>query len=76
MVDVPFATPVTSPEAFTVATPVDTELHMPAPPVRSVSAVVCVGHIVKAPVMLPATGNGFTVTTAVAATVPQLLVTV
>ena len=75
MVDVPLLIPVTTPVALTVATPVDTELHTP-PPAPSVSAVVTVGHITSVPLMLPALGEGFTVTTVVAATVPQLLVTV
>ena len=76
MVDVPLVNPVTTPVALTVATPVDTELHTPAPPVALLSVVVVVGHSVSRPVMVPATGNGFTVTIAVAAAVPQLLVTV
>ena len=77
MVDVPFAMPVTKPVPLTLATPGVTELHTPpAEPVRSVNAVVSVGQMVSPPVMLPAFGEGFTVTIAVAATVPQLLVTV
>ncbi len=71
----PAATPVTTPVALTVATPVDTELHTP-PVAASVKLVVVVGQITSPPVIVPATGAGFTVTTAVAATVPQLLVTV
>ena len=46
------------------------------PPVaRSVSVVLVVGQIVNVPDIEPATGLGFTVTTAVAAVVPQPLVT-
>ena len=75
MVDVPDAIPVTTPVALTVATPVDTELHTP-PVAASVRLMVDVAHTVSRPVMIPADGDGFTVTTAVAATVPQLLVTV
>ena len=67
--------PVTIPVALTVATPVETELHTP-PATASVRLVVVVGHITSAPVMRPAFGAGFTVTTAVAAAVPQLFVTV
>lgn len=77
MVDVPAATPVTRPVALTVAMPGDNELHTPpGVPVGSLSAVVAVGHTVKEPEITPATGVRFTVTTAVAATTPQLLVTV
>ena len=76
MVDVPLVKPVTTPVALTVATPVDTELHTPAPPVALLSAVVVAGHMFSDPVIVPATGIGNTVTTTVAAAVPQLLVTV
>ena len=50
-------------------------LHTP-PLTASVSVMVAVGHTVNVPMIVPAVGNGSTVTTAVAATVPQLLVTV
>ena len=75
MVDVPAEIPVTTPVALIVATPVDTELQTP-PATASVRLVVVVGHSVKVPVIDPALGAGFTVTTAVAAAVPQLFVTV
>jgi hypothetical protein len=75
IIDVPAVTPVTTPVALTLATPVDTELHTP-PPAASVRFVVVVGQTVRPPVIVPAFGAGFTVTTLVAATVPQLLVTV
>jgi len=75
MVEVPAAMPVTTPVALTVATPVETELHIP-PVAASVKLVVVVGQSVRPPVIVPALGAGFTVTTTVAATVPQLLVTV
>ena len=76
MVDVPLVRPVTTPVALTVATPVDTELHTPTGlAVASLSVVVVAGHIFSDPVMVPATGSGFTVTTTVAAAVPQLFVT-
>ncbi len=75
MVDVPEVIPVTTPVALTVATPVDTELHTP-PAAASVKLVLVAGQSVRPPVIVPAFGAGFTVTTAVAATVPQLLVTV
>ncbi len=72
----PAETPVTIPDVPTVATPVDTELHTPGPPVRSVRLVVAMGHTTSVPVMLPATGEGLIVTTTVAAAVPQLVTTV
>lgn len=75
MIDVPAVTPVTIPDVPTAATPGDTELHTP-PPAASASGVVAEGHTVKVPVIAPALGERFTVTTAVAAAVPQLLVTV
>ena len=71
----PAVTPVTTPEVPTVATPGETELHTP-PAAASVSEVVPEGHMPKVPVILPALGGMLTVTTAVAAAVPQLLVTV
>ena len=71
----PFATPVTTPVAVMVATPVDKLLHTP-PPTASVSVELVVGQSTSVPDMLPATGDAFTVTTAVAAAVPQLFVTV
>ena len=74
MVEVPAATPVTMPVAPTVAMPGDTELHIP-PPAASVRFVVVVGQTVNPPVIVPELGVGFTVTTTVAAAVPQLLVT-
>ena len=75
MVVVPGAIPVTTPVALIVATPVLTLLHIP-PGVPSLRLVVAVGHTVKVPVIVPALGVALTVTTAVAAAVPQLLVTV
>ena len=75
MVAVPPLTPVSTPLADTVAMPVAPLLHAPDG-AASVSAVVTVGHTVNVPVIVPALGDGFTVTTAVAAAVPQLLVTV
>jgi hypothetical protein len=63
------------PEVPTVATPVAVLLHTP-PGAISVSVVVAPGQTETVPVIIPATGSGFTVTTRVAASVPQLLVTV
>ena len=74
---VPAVRPSTMPDVPTAATPGDTLLHMPGPvPVTSVRAVVNAGQTLNVPVIVPAVGTGFTVTTAVAATVPQLFVTV
>ena len=75
MVEVPAATPVTTPVPLTVAIPGLTLLQVP-PAAASVRLVVVVGHTISPPVILPAFGDGFTVTTTVAAAVPQLLVTV
>ena len=75
MVVVPAETPVTIPEIFTVATLGAVLLHIP-PVAGSVNVVLVVGQIVNVPDIEPATGLGFTVITAVAATVPQVLVIV
>jgi len=75
IVEVPGAIPVTTPVALTVATPVLTLLQTP-PIVPSVKLVVVVGQTVNVPVIVPAFGVALTVTTAVAAAMPQLLVTV
>ena len=68
-------TPVTLPDPSTVATPVAVLLHAP-PEVVSLKPVTEPTHTVAVPVMLPADGNGLTVTVVVAAAVPQPLVTV
>jgi hypothetical protein len=75
MVVVPSVTPVTSPDELIVAFAGVEEVHTP-PLTVLVSNVVVAGHNVVVPLMIPALGNGLTVTTFVAATVPQLLVTV
>ena len=77
MVAVPPATPCTMPVLPTVAVPVDPELHVPPEvPVASLSVVFDPAQTVRVPVIVPATGNGFTVTEAVAFTVPQLFATI
>ena len=53
MVAVPNDTPLTRPDALTVATPGFPELHVP-PVTASVSAVVPVLHIDVPPVIVPA----------------------
>ena len=67
--------PVTTPEASTVPLPGFALLQTP-PPAASVSAVVAPTQTVSVPVMVPALGNGLTVTTCVAAAAPHVLVTV
>ncbi len=71
----PAETAVTRPVPLIVATAVAVLLHTP-PPAASVSVVVPAGHSEVVPVMVPATGSGFTVTILIATAVPQLLVTV
>ena len=75
MVAVPADTPVTMPVVPTVATVVAVLLQVP-PVVASLNPVVAPAQTVAVPVMVPADGNGLTVTTLVAAAVPQPLVTV
>ena len=72
----PALAPVTTPDVPIVATLVVTLLHTPRSAVGLLNAVVAVGHTIAVPVILPALGSGLTVTTVVAAAVPQLLVTV
>ena len=77
MVVVPAVTPVTIPVALIVATLVVVLLHVPpVEPVGSLKVVVVAGQRDKVPEIAPGLSIGFTVTTAVAAAVPQLLVTV
>ena len=71
----PAETPVTIPPLLMVATPVDTELQVP-PVTASFNVVAEPAQTVVVPVMVPATGNGLTVTVVVATAVPQLLVIV
>ena len=77
MVVVPAVRPVTTPVALIVATAGAVLLHVPpVVPVGSLNVIVVAGQRDKVPDIVPATGVRFTVTGAVAATVPQLLVTV
>lgn len=63
--------------ALIVAILVVVLLHTPpGVPVGSLNIMLAAGHTVNVPDITPATGFGFTVITLVAATVPQLLVTV
>ncbi len=71
----PAATPVTTPDVFTVAIPVAALLHVP-PLVPLLSVVVPLMQTVAVPVMVPADGAPLTVTTFVADTLPQLPVIV
>ena len=70
---VPGVTPVTTPVGDTVALP-EVLLHTP-PGAASTRLIVAATQTTFGPVMVPALGRGFTVTTRVAAAVPQLLVT-
>ena len=76
MVVVPVATPVTTPSVPIVATPVLVLLHTPMA-IASLSDVVPGRHIAGTPdIAAGVAGSGFTVTTAVAAVLPQLFVNV
>ena len=70
----PAATPVTIPAELTVAIELLLLLHTP-PVVASFNVVVADGQTVVVPVIVPAPGNGLTVTAAEVVAVPQLLVT-
>lgn len=74
MVVVPADIPLTMPVLLTVAIPVVLLLHRP-PIVAFVNDVVPPAHTVEIPVIVPATGNAFTVAVVVATTEPQLLFT-
>jgi hypothetical protein len=76
MVAVPAATPVTTPEALTVATAVLLEDQVP-PTVTSVKVVVDPAQTVVVPAIAATTGLAFTVIEAVALEVqPEAFVTV
>ena len=71
----PAVTPVTTPEPLMEATEALLLLQVP-PDVAFESVVVPPTHTVLVPVIVPADGEGLTVTDCVAVAVPQLLVTV
>ncbi len=72
----PELTPVTIPDVPTVAIPVAVLLQVP-PVVTSLNEVVPVPHMVAVPLIeAGVVGNGLTVTTTVAAALPQLFVIV
>ena len=75
IVTVPTAIPATAPEAFTVAILISSLFHVP-PVTASLRGTDPATHTILAPVMIPASDNGLTVTTTEAAAAPQLLVTV
>ena len=75
IVATPPATPVTTPEAFTVATDGAADVHAPPATVFDNERVVA-AHIVAAPVIVPAFGTAFTVTVFDVLATPQLFVTV
>ena len=71
----PVAMPETRPEPSTLATPGLPLLHTP-PKAGSVNEVVSPTQITVVPLIVPAEGCAFTVTTCVATALPQLLVKV
>lgn len=75
MIADPAATPVTTPELLTVATPVLSDVHVSEPVAVDVpvNVVFCPTQTDNVPVTV---GNGFTVTAAEAGVDPQTLVTV
>ena len=74
MVEVPDATPVTVPAGSIVTAAVLLLCHVPMPlAVTSDNGAVEPIHTDDDPVIVPATGNGLTVTVAVAVAVPQEL---
>ena len=75
MVVVPAVRPLTTPEVLTVATRVLVLLQTP-PVAASVNVVDKPAITVAIPLIVPAEGDGLTVTTFVTAAVPQLFVTV
>ncbi len=72
---VPAATPVTTPDEFIVAMLVALLYHEPPVPVE-LRVVVLPVHTVAVPEIVPANGNGLTVTIFVATPVPHAAVTV
>ena len=70
----PAATPSTDPVLLTVAIPVEPLIQLP-PVAGSERMIVAPGHNAEAPTIVPATGNGFTVTMLVAIAEPQPLAT-
>ncbi len=71
----PTETPLTTPEALTVAIPVAPELQVP-PEVASAKVEVEPVHIVVVPEIVPAEPEGVTLNDMVAMPVPQLVVTI
>ena len=77
MVEVPAATPVTTPvAAFTDATAGLLLLQVPPPVPLLVKVVDKPAHTDAAPLMVPALASAFTVTSLVAADVPHTFTTV
>ena len=75
MVSDPALTPVTKPEALTVAMLVKAELHEP-PVSVSLKVMEELAQTLNEPVMAPALGVGDMVTTSQAKSVPHVFVTV
>ena len=77
MLAVPVVMPVTSPVLSTVAIAVLLLVQVPAPKLPASDRVVMLpAHTVIEPLIVPASGNGLTVTVAKVLAVPQLLVAV
>jgi hypothetical protein len=75
IVTVPAAIPLTSPELFTVATSEFDEDHVP-PAVVLLNVIVAPAFTEAAPVMVPAEGNGLTLTILKDDALPHSLLTV
>ena len=71
----PASIPVIVPDASVVANIASALLQVP-PVAASLNDVVAVAQTVAVPVIVPASGNGFTVTSIESTAVPQLLITV
>jgi hypothetical protein len=71
---VPPLIPVTTPAPLTVAFELPA-VHTP-PPTELANVIAAPMHTLSGPLRVPATGNGFTVTTADTLKLPQLVVTV
>jgi hypothetical protein len=75
IIERPADTALTTPDEFMVAMLVVELVHMP-PGAVSLNVEVMPTHRAVVPVMVPATGNGLTVTAVVATAVPHPLITV
>lgn len=74
MAAVPADAPLTMPPVVTVA--FDELLLQVPPPTLADNVILLPAHTVEAPIMVPAAGRAFTVTTLVTVVVPQPLLTI